>query len=79
MDPQSRPQPAIVLVDDHPAVREALAQLLEENDFTVLARVTGRDEALDASAARPDLMLVDLSLGGEDGLALVAEIGRAHV
>ena len=69
MNPNSKP--AIALVDNHPAVREALAQLLEDNGFTVLARASGRSEELDISSNQPDLMLVDISLGDEDGLAIV--------
>jgi DNA-binding NarL/FixJ family response regulator len=74
----SLPQPTVVLVDDHTTVREALAQLLEENGFTVLAHVGGRAEALSVPA-KPDLMLVDLSLGDEDGLELVADMQRSDV
>jgi DNA-binding NarL/FixJ family response regulator len=65
----------IMLVDDHPAVREALAQLLAENGLTVGAQAAGRDEALRlVGFETPGLALVDLSMGQDEGLALVADL-----
>ena len=72
-------QPAIVIIDDNIAVREALAQLLEENDFFILAQVSGWNDELDMSSERPDLMLVDLSLGDDDGLDIVEDMHRSGV
>jgi DNA-binding NarL/FixJ family response regulator len=70
----------VLLVDDHRAVREALAQLLEENGLFVCAQVGGRQEALRfTSVIQPDAALVDLSLGEEDGIVLVADLHRLGV
>ncbi len=79
MNQHSQPGPAVVIVDDHPAVREALAQLLEENGFLVAARAKGRGEAMSAAADRPDVMLVDLSLGEDDAYALMADCRKLGV
>lgn len=77
---QAHHHPGVVLVDDHCAVREALASLLEEEGLCVWAQVGGRDEALACVALeRPDLALVDLSLGDEDGLPLVTELHRLGI
>jgi DNA-binding NarL/FixJ family response regulator len=67
---------ALLLVDDHPILRRGLAALIEsEPGFIVHAAVGTRAAALDSIRAnRPDLVIVDLSLGGEDGLDLVKEI-----
>jgi len=67
---------ALLLVDDHPILRRGLTALIEsEPGLTVLAAVGTRAAALDAIRAnRPDLVIVDLLLGGEDGLDLVKEI-----
>jgi len=72
--------PSIVLVDDHAAVRQALASLLEEEGLSVIGQAGGRDEALACVAdARPDAALVDLSLDGGKGLALVADLSRLGI
>jgi DNA-binding NarL/FixJ family response regulator len=66
----------VVLVDDHPIVRAGIAQLLEsQNAHTVVAECGGIDEAMDAVAAHaPDLVIVDVRLGDEDGLELVKRL-----
>jgi len=72
MDTQSRPI-RVLIVDDHPAVRQGLALLLESEGIVVCAEAGNCAAALaQAGAHRPDLALVDLSLGDEDGLMLVA-------
>lgn len=58
----------IVLVDDHPVVRAGLRALVEgQDDLTVVAEADGLDAALGAVAAeRPDVVLMDLSLGAAE-------------
>lgn len=64
----------LVVVDDHPAVRQGLALLLAPEGIAVCAEASSRAEALARlEECGPDLALVDLSLAGEDGLELVAE------
>lgn len=70
----------IMLVDDHPAVRDALEQLLAENGFAVTAQAAGRDEAQRLVRAKaPGLALVDLSLNQDESLALVADLHRLGI
>lgn len=65
----------ILLVDDHPAIREGLALLLATEGIDVCATASTSAEALvHAEELHPDLALVDLSLGNEDGLLLVADL-----
>ena len=65
----------IVIVDDHPAVRQGLALLLQPKGISVCAEAGARAEALALiDAHRPDVVLVDLSLGDEDGTALLEEV-----
>jgi DNA-binding NarL/FixJ family response regulator len=65
----------ILLVDDHPAIREGLALLLAPEGISVCADASTTAHALVcADSLRPDVALIDLSLGGEDGLALVAAL-----
>ena len=71
--------PVVLLVDNHPAVREAMAQLLEENGITVCAQTGDRQEAMALlDTLRPDLALVDL-LSGNEGLGLVADLNSRGI
>lgn len=65
----------MLLVDDHPAIREGLALLLAPEGITVCADASTSADALAyADTLHPDVALIDLSLGGEDGLALITEL-----
>lgn len=76
----SSPPIRILLVDDHPAVREGLSLLLAPEGIEVCAEAGGRADALArVGERRPDLAIVDLSLDGEDGLALVADLHERAV
>jgi DNA-binding NarL/FixJ family response regulator len=70
----------ILLVDDHPAVREGLALLLAPEGMEVRAEAGGRDEALALlKKCDPDLAIVDLSLEREDGTTLIADLHKREV
>lgn len=77
------PRRRILLVEDHPAMREAVAELLETDDqLGVLAAVESAEEALELieSGGAVDLAVVDLNLPGMHGLQLVGELDRrAHI
>jgi two-component system OmpR family response regulator len=62
--------PEIVLVDDDASIRGALAAYLTRNGYAVRAVADAR--ALDDALAqrRPDLVILDLMLPGEDGLSI---------
>ncbi len=64
------------MVDDHPILRRGLTALVEsEPDLVVQAAVGTRTAALEAIREnQPDLAIVDLALGDDDGLDLVKEI-----
>lgn len=70
----------IVIADDHPAVCQGLRLLLEPEGIIVCAQASGHDEALaKVIEHRPDLVLVDLSLGDDNGLHLVEALHRLAV
>lgn len=72
--------PRLLLVDDHPAVRQGLALLVASEGMAVAAEAAGRAEALAGLARQAiDLAVVDLTLEGEDGLDLVGELARRRV
>lgn len=67
---------AILLVDDHPIVRQGLAQLInQEPDMVVCGHAEDGQGAFKAIAAnRPDVVVLDLSLNGPDGLSVLKEL-----
>ena len=69
-------QARVLLVDDHPMVRERLAEVINrEPDLVVSGEAEDRHEALDAITAKlPDLVIVDLKLKQSDGLELIKDI-----
>ncbi len=66
----------ILLVDDHPIVREGLAESINrEPDLVVCAQADGHSEALQAvERAKPELVVVDLMLKNSSGLELIKDI-----
>jgi DNA-binding NarL/FixJ family response regulator len=59
----------ILLVDDHPITRGALAALLGQHGFSVVGEASDGAEAIElARRHRPELVLLDLSMPGMDGL-----------
>jgi DNA-binding NarL/FixJ family response regulator len=60
----------VLIVDDHPLTRDALATLLAGNDFDVVGQASDGQEAIElAERLRPQLVLLDLSMPGLDGLS----------
>ncbi len=70
----------IALIDDHELVRIGLRTVLEtRDDLTVVGEAAGRMEALQLIAdTQPDLAIVDLVLGRDDGVAFVKECRALH-
>jgi len=66
----------VMLVDDHPIVRQGLANLIDaESDLVVCAQVESADEAMRVLPdEKPDVVVVDISLGDRSGLELVKDI-----
>jgi len=66
----------ILIVDDHPIVRQGLRSLIDqENDLMVCGEAGSAADALRAlNTLKPDLILVDISLKGPDGLELTKSV-----
>jgi DNA-binding NarL/FixJ family response regulator len=66
----------IMIVDDHPIMREGLVQLLaQEQDLVVCGQYEEASRAFDAiPALKPDVAIVDLSLKGSNGIELIKNI-----
>lgn len=66
----------VLLVDDHPIVRQGLGLLIDrEADLSVCGEADGAHSAFHAiETLRPDIVLLDISLNGPDGLEVLKEI-----
>ncbi|AEK61019.1 Two-component response regulator [Collimonas fungivorans Ter331] len=60
----------ILVVDDDHEIRTLLAEYLDANGFRTLMATNGNDMRKILSEARVDLVVLDLTLPGEDGLTL---------
>ena len=70
----------VLLVDDHPIVREGLARVIDgEADLAVCGTAVNARQALAAvEATAPDIAIVDVSLDGSHGIELVRELKARH-
>jgi len=66
----------ILIVDDHPIVRQGLAQLIDqEDDLAVCGQAEGVHQALSAiKKTKPGTVVVDISLKDRSGLELITDI-----
>jgi DNA-binding NtrC family response regulator len=73
--------PAILLVDDDQSVRETMADLLEMDGFTVIQAVNAAEALtlLRQEGGCVDLLVTDLSMPGDDGIALIQQARRIHL
>jgi DNA-binding NarL/FixJ family response regulator len=68
----------ILLVDDHPLTRSALSGLLMQHGFDVVGEAEdGAEAAVRAEELQPDLILLDLSMPGVDGLTALPRLRDA--
>jgi DNA-binding NarL/FixJ family response regulator len=70
----------VFLVDDHPVVRDGLTTLINhENDLIVCGEAGEARQALKSIAElKPDVIIVDITLGDEDGIELTKDIKVRH-
>src|SRR5947208_1233326 len=66
----------ILILDDHPMMREGLAQLIgNEADLSVCGEAENANEAIEKiNALKPDLLLADITLPGKNGLELIKDV-----
>lgn len=69
-----------LIVDDNPRFLVAARNLLEMQGFTVVGVATNQSEAMAIAAAhRPDVALVDVDLGEENGLDVARALAASDV
>ncbi|MBP2321140.1 DNA-binding NarL/FixJ family response regulator [Kibdelosporangium banguiense] len=71
----------VMLVDDHPVVREGLRGMLDaEPDLTVIGEAGSGEQAVElALAERPDVILMDLRMPGLDGAGATEKIMSSDI
>lgn len=69
----------IFIVDDHPLIREGLTRLInQEADLAVVGDAADAATALQQIAqVKPDVAIVDISLGGGSGIELTKDLAAA--
>ena len=72
----SAPTATILIVEDDPDIRQLVADLMRRQGFGVemAEDATGMDVVL--ARTRPDLVILDLMLPGEDGLSICRKLRR---
>ena len=70
----------ILLVDDHPLLREGLTRLIDaETGLRVFGTAGSVNEALEiVESSPPDLIVTDLTLPGRNGLELIKDLAVTH-
>lgn len=70
----------VLVVDDHPVVREGLVSVLEDQpEIEVVGSLDSAEQAVaQIGRLRPDIVLLDLELPGMDGVAAIPRLLAAH-
>ena len=67
----------VLIVDDHPITRDALAGLLTQHDFSVVGQAADGEQAVEvARELQPDLILLDLTMPGIGGSGRCRSCGK---
>jgi len=69
---------SILIVEDDPAVREMMAEYLDGHGYAVAQAESGEAMRRALAARVPDVVLLDVNLGGEDGLSLARYLREHH-
>jgi DNA-binding NarL/FixJ family response regulator len=71
----------VLIVDDHPVVRDGLRGIFAaESEFEVVGEAAnGHDAVVQAQALRPDVVLMDLRMPGMDGVAAITRMAELGV
>ena len=69
----------LMLADDHRLLRDGLRRSLTEEGFDVIGEASDGHEAIDlAGRLRPDVVLMDVTMPGCDGVEATRRISAAH-
>lgn len=68
------PNATVLVVDDDDEIRHLVRGVLDRAGYQVLDTGDGDDAVRIAEEGRPDLVLLDLSMPGRDGLSVASEL-----
>jgi len=69
---------SILVVEDDPAIREMIAEYLDGHGYAVAQAESGTAMRSALAKRVPDVVLLDVNLGGEDGLSLARYLREHH-
>jgi DNA-binding NarL/FixJ family response regulator len=68
-------RPTVLIVDDHADFRASARALLEAEGFNVVGEAVGGEQALaEVERLRPEVVLLDIQMPGEDGFAIAKRL-----
>jgi two-component system OmpR family response regulator len=70
MNAAGEPSEHILVVDDDPGIRDVVSEFLVRHGYAVETAADGREMERALSRRRPDLVVLDVMLPGEDGLSI---------
>lgn len=69
----------VLIVDDHPLVREGLRQVLAGPEFEVVGEAgNGADAVTAVQAAAPHVVILDINLPGDNGIVVAGKLRARH-
>jgi two-component system OmpR family response regulator len=71
-------KPHVLVVDDEPQIRELLSVYLKRHGYTVSTAATSTETLRLVAEAPVDLVVLDIGLAEEDGLALLSSLKSGH-
>jgi len=69
-----RSTPLILIADDEPGFQEIIASKLKRNGFLIAEAHSGSEAVEKAANLRPDLILMDVNMPGENGTEAVLDL-----
>lgn len=66
--------PTLLVIDDEPAIRFSIVQVFDGTDIRVIAAENAAQANQKVAEESPDVILLDIRLGDDDGLKLFAEL-----
>jgi CheY-like chemotaxis protein len=67
---------SVLIVDDDPDVRVAVAHRLERMSYATRTACNGRQALSDIDVSRPDIIILDIRMPGIDGITVLSELKK---
>ena len=66
----------ILVIDDQPAIRQLLAEILTEEGYQVVTAANGNEGIQQAKACNPQLVLLDMKMPGINGIETLQKLNK---